>query len=571
VLEPFQYLFVQRGLLEIALLSVGAGLLGPWLVMRGLAFYAHAVGTAAFPGLVVADGLAFSPPLGAALAAATFALGVGGLGRARRVDYASLTALALVGSLAAGVILASDVFHSGTNVDTLLFGSLLLIGTRELVLAALVSALALVATVALGRVWLVRGFDDAAAPALGARSGVPDLFLLGLVAFAAVASLAALGALLVSALLVVPAATTRLWTRRIFTWQLASIALVALEGCAGLWLSVELNVPPGAAIAILTGSVFAVAAAARRVAPARLGAAVTLGTVLLVAAGCGVASGGSNGKPTVVATTTQLGDWARAVGGDAVSVHQILRPNTDPHEYEPRPADVVRTAGAAVVFESGEGLDDWMDKVVSEGGGHPKVVVLARSVVDGHDNDPHWWHDPVNAEAAVKTIRAALAAAEPSRKRLFQERAGRYLERLRRLDAGIRACVDRVPPAERKLVTDHDAFGYFAGRYGIRIVGAVIPSQSTQAQPSAGETARLIRLVRREHVRAVFPESSLSPRLADAVARATGASSDSTLYGDTLGPAGSSGSTYLRMEAANASAMVRGFTGGKVRCRIRVA
>jgi ABC-type Zn uptake system ZnuABC Zn-binding protein ZnuA len=127
-----------------------------------------------------------------------------------------------------------------------------------------------------------------------------------------------------------------------------------------------------------------------------------------------------------------------------------------------------------------------------------------------------------------------------------------------------------VPPAERKLVTDHDAFGYFADRYGIRVVGAVIPSQSTQAQPSAGETARLIRLVRREDVRAIFPESSLSPRLAETVARETGASSDYTLYGDTLGPAGSSGSTYLSMEAANASAMVRGFTGGKVRCRITV-
>jgi ABC-type Zn uptake system ZnuABC Zn-binding protein ZnuA/ABC-type Mn2+/Zn2+ transport system permease subunit len=570
VFEPFQYLFVQRGLLEIALLSIGAGLLGPWLVMRGLAFYAHAVGTAAFPGLVLADGLAFSPPFGAALAAAAFALGVGGLGRARRVDYASLTALALVGSLAAGVILASNVFHSGTNVDTLLFGSLLVIGTRDLVLAALVSVLAVVGTVALGRSWLVRGFDATAAPALGARSGVPDLFLLGLVAFAAVASLAALGALLVSALLVVPAATARVWTRRIVTWQLASIALVALEGCVGLWLSVELNVPPGAAIAILTGSVFALAAAAGRVAPARLGAAVALGSVLLVAAGCGVASGGSNGKPSVVATTTQLGDWARAVGGDAVSVHQILQPNTDPHEYEPRPDDVVRTAGADVVLESGDDLDHWMDKVVSEGGGHPKVVVLGRSVPDRRRHDPHWWHDPVNAEAAVGTIRDALVAAEPKRKRLIRARASRYLERLRRLDASIRACVERVPPAERKLVTDHDAFGYFADRYGIRVVGAVIPSQSTQAQPSAGETARLIRLVRREDVRAIFPESSLSPRLAETVARETGASSDYTLYGDTLGPAGSSGSTYLSMEAANASAMVRGFTGGKVRCRITV-
>jgi ABC-type Zn uptake system ZnuABC Zn-binding protein ZnuA/ABC-type Mn2+/Zn2+ transport system permease subunit len=570
VLEPFRYLFVQRGLLEIVLLSVCAGLLGPWLVMRGLAFYAHAVGTAAFPGLVLADGLAFSPPLGAALAAAAFALGVGGLGRARRVDYASLTALALVGSLAVGVILASDVFHSGTNVDTLLFGSLLLVGTRELVLAGLVSALALVGTVALGRVWLVRGFDAAVAPALGARSSGPDLFLLGLVAFAAVASLTALGALLVSALLVVPAATTRLWTRSIATWQLASVALVALEGCVGLWLSVELNVPPGAAIAILTGSVFALAAAARRVAPPRLGAAVALGTVLLVAAGCGVASGSSNGKPSVVATTTQLGDWARSVGGDAVSVHQILRANTDPHEYEPRPDDVVRTADASAVFESGDDLDAWMDKVVSEGGGDPKVVVLAQSVPQRRPDDPHWWHDPVNAEAAVERIRDALVAAEPKRKRLFQARASRYLERLRRLDTAIRACVDRVPPAERKLVTDHDAFGYFAERYGIRVVGAVIPSQSTQAQPSGGETARLIRLVRREHVRAIFPESSLSPRLAETVARETGASSDYTLYGDTLGPAGSSGSTYLRMEAANASAMVRGFTGGKVRCRIRV-
>jgi len=570
VLDPFQYLFVQRGLLEIALLSVGAGLLGPWLVMRGLAFYAHAVGTAAFPGLVLADGLAFSPPLGAALAAAAFALGVGGLGRARRVDYASLTALALVGSLAAGVILASDVFHSGTNVDSLLFGSLLLIGTRELVLAALVSALAVAGTVALGRFWLVRGFDAAAAPALGARSSVPDLLLLGLVAFAAVASLAALGALLVSALLVVPAATARLWTRRIVTWQLASIALVALEGCAGLWLSVELNVPPGAAIAILTGSVFALAAAARRLAPARLGAAVALGTVLLVAAGCGVANGSSDGQLSVVATTTQIGDWTRAVGGNAVSVHQILRPNTDPHEYEPRPEDVVRTADAKVVFENGDDLDHWMDKVVSEGGGGPKVVVLGRSLPDRRRDDPHWWHDPVDVQAAVKTIRDALAAAEPRRKRLFRARASGYLAQLRRLDAGIRACVDRVPPAERKLVTDHDAFGYFADRYGIRVVGAVIPSQSTQAQPSAGETARLIQLVRREHVRAIFPESSLSPRLAETVARETGASSNATLYGDALGPAGSSGSSYLRMEAANASAMVRGFTGGKVRCRIAV-
>jgi zinc/manganese transport system substrate-binding protein len=123
-----------------------------------------------------------------------------------------------------------------------------------------------------------------------------------------------------------------------------------------------------------------------------------------------------------------------------------------------------------------------------------------------------------------------------------------------------------VPAAQRKLVTDHDAFAYFAHRYGITVVGAVIPSQTTQAQPSAGDLAELSRVIRREHVTAVFPESSASPKLAEAIARQTGATAQSDLYGDTLGPAGSPGATYLGMERANADAMARGFTRGRVRC-----
>jgi ABC-type Zn uptake system ZnuABC Zn-binding protein ZnuA len=125
-----------------------------------------------------------------------------------------------------------------------------------------------------------------------------------------------------------------------------------------------------------------------------------------------------------------------------------------------------------------------------------------------------------------------------------------------------------VPAPKRKLVTDHDAFGYFARRYGLDVLGAVIPSQTTQAQPSAGETARLIDLIRRQHVNAVFPESSINPKLAQTIARETGASSSYTLYGDTLGPKGSTGETYLGMEAANAKAIVRGLTGGRLQCHL---
>jgi ABC-type Zn uptake system ZnuABC Zn-binding protein ZnuA len=185
--------------------------------------------------------------------------------------------------------------------------------------------------------------------------------------------------------------------------------------------------------------------------------------------------------------------------------------------------------------------------------------------------DPHWWHDPRNAEAAVRQIAAQLSADDPSDKATFRANAAAYLAKLKRLDAGIASCIDGVPAADRKLVTDHDAFGYFAGRYGVDIVGAVIPSQTTQAQPNAQGLSDLADLVRQEHVKAIFPESSLSPKLAEAIASQTGASADHTLYGDTLGPEGSSGDTYLSMEAANANSMVEGFTGGQRGCDIAAA
>ena len=303
----------------------------------------------------------------------------------------------------------------------------------------------------------------------------------------------------------------------------------------------------------------------------------------LLAAGCGQGASGPGddlpgGKLSVVATTTQIGDFVRRVGGEDVDVHQVLKPNTDPHEYEPRPEDVEAAAGARIVFENGDNLDRWMGEVVEQAGGDPEVVDLGVSVpvkLPGESSgpeaskyDPHWWHDPKNAEAAIEEIRDTLVAADPKDRETYQRNAKTYLARLEKLDKGIESCMDKVPQGERKLVTDHDAFSYFAKRYGVDVVGAVIPSQSTQGQPSAKELSGLVSLIKRENVKAVFPESSINPELARQIARQTGASADYTLYGDTLGPKGSDGDTYLEMEAHNATAMVEGFTGGQQTCTI---
>jgi ABC-type Zn uptake system ZnuABC Zn-binding protein ZnuA/ABC-type Mn2+/Zn2+ transport system permease subunit len=574
MLEPFQLPFVQRGIVEVLVLAVAGGLIGTWIVLRGLAFYAHAVGTAAFPGLVLADGLGFSALLGAGASAALVAVAVGVLARREGAHdrYDTLTALVLVAALALGVILASDVFHSGSSVETLLFGSLLLVDGGDVAFAAVAAVAVVLGAMVLEQRWLATGFDPSSARALGARSALPDTVLLALVALVAVAALSTLGALLATALMVVPAATTRLVCTRLRSWQLATVALVAVEGVAGLWLSVQVNAPPGPAIAVLAGGVFVLVALRRTL-------LVPTAAAALLLAGCGADTGPAGpGQVKVVATTTQIGDFARAVGGDRAKVVQLLKPNTDPHDYEPRPSDVRDTAGAKVVFESGDNLDRWMGNVVKQAGGDPTVVDLGAGApvkmpgaTEGEEAsryDPHWWHDPSNAQAAVTAIEDALTKANPDARDIYARNADAYLTKLRALDRGIAECIDRVPKDARKLVTDHDAFNYFARRYGITVVGAVIPSQTTQAQPSAGDVAKLTRLIRREHVRAVFSESSINPKLARAIASQTGAISDLTLYGDTLGPKGSSGATYLSMEQANADAMVRGFTGGAQRCTI---
>jgi ABC-type Zn uptake system ZnuABC Zn-binding protein ZnuA len=288
--------------------------------------------------------------------------------------------------------------------------------------------------------------------------------------------------------------------------------------------------------------------------------------ITLLAAGCGDDSSSASGR-TVVATTTQVADLVRQVGGNRISVDGMLRPGGDPHDYEPRPSDVAAVAKAGLVFRSGGEVDDWLGEVIDDAGGDARVVSLIDSV-DRIDDDPHWWQDPRNAERAVEAIRARLTELDAGGRTAYRRNAARLERRLRALDARTAACVARVPAAKRRIVTTHDALGYFARRYGVEVVGAVIPSLSTQAQASAGDVQKLVDQIRREHVQAVFPESSVNPDIERAIAREAGATVGGKLYADSLGPKGSAGETYLGALSADAAALVQGMSGGRVSCRL---
>jgi ABC-type Mn2+/Zn2+ transport system permease subunit len=260
--------FLRDALLELVLLAVAGGVLGAWIVLRRLAFFTHAVGSATFPGLVAADASGVSPTLAGLAVALGYAGGVERAGRAGR-EPGTATALLLVAALAAGVILASDVFESGAAVDRLLFGTLLGLDTVDLALSAAAATLAAAGSLALGRTWAAVAFDPDGAGALGVPAALADFLLLALVSVAAVAAIPAVGALLVTAIYVLPAASARLLTGSVSGLIALALALALAEGVVGLYLAYWLDVPPGPPVAVLGATTYALLAAARGAAHAR--------------------------------------------------------------------------------------------------------------------------------------------------------------------------------------------------------------------------------------------------------------------------------------------------------------
>lgn len=261
----------------------------------------------------------------------------------------------------------------------------------------------------------------------------------------------------------------------------------------------------------------------------------------------------------VAATTTQIQDFVRNVGGNRVTVTGILKPNVDPHNYEPTAEDASALAKANIVFVHGVGFDSWMDKTVK--GASVKAAIITTTsgikLLTGDESevegDPHVWFDPTNAQTMVANIAAGLAKGDPANAVTYQANAKAYTDQLMQLDGQLKGLVNQIPKEQRKLVTNHDAFRYLAQRYDLTIVGAVIPSISDTAEPSAKQVNDLIDTIKKEKVKAIFAESSANPKVAQQVAKETGIAIVDTLYGDTLGEPGSTGDTYMKMMSYDAT------------------
>ena len=257
----------------------------------------------------------------------------------------------------------------------------------------------------------------------------------------------------------------------------------------------------------------------------------------------------------VVATTTQIGALTREVAGDRVALTVLLAAGADAHDFEPNPQTVKFIHNARLVLRNGIGLDHWLDKIIDAAGGDAEVVTVTHDIqlrVENGAEDPHVWHNPQNAKIMVDNIVTALSSVDPANAEFFRANGDAYKAKLDETDIEVRALIDEIPPANRKVVTNHDAFGYFFDRYGLELVGAVIPTSNKDAQASAKELAALQDLIKEEGVKAIFAEAEIDPKIARELAADAGVQVVEGLYADSLGPPGSGADTVDGMLLSNA-------------------
>ncbi|MGC4104733.1 MAG: zinc ABC transporter substrate-binding protein [Thermomicrobiales bacterium] len=304
----------------------------------------------------------------------------------------------------------------------------------------------------------------------------------------------------------------------------------------------------------------------------------------IAGAGASLPTAAQGTKLKVVATFSVLEDWLRNIGGDAIDLSTIVPAGGDTHSFDPTPEQVAAIADANLIFEIGLGFETWLDDMVSASGTSATRVVVSEGITvrtltegeghdheheeehegDGHDHgdtDPHIWGNVQNSITACGTIATALGNGDLDMRATFQRAHDAYVGQLGKLDTWVKEQIGAVPADERRIVTSHDALGYYTDAYGIEIVGTILGLSTEEAEPSAQQIAELVDEIKSANVKAIFPENIENPQLLEAIANEAGVKVGATLYTDALGEPGSNGDTYIKMITWNTTALAAGMMG----------
>lgn len=289
--------------------------------------------------------------------------------------------------------------------------------------------------------------------------------------------------------------------------------------------------------------------------------------VILLLAGCSAlptpSQTGTPGLPRVLVVETFITDMARQVAGDRLVVESLLPPDVAAHAYQAAPRDIIRVTRCDVLILNGGGIETFINTLLQNAGNHPLIITASAGLIPRREpglsdpqGDPHFWLDPNNVITYVNNIRDGFIQVDPAGEQTYTENAAAYILQLQALDTWIKTQVDLVPAERRQLVTNHDSLGYFADRYGFKVVGAIIPSFSDESAPSARQLASLIDAVRSSQARAIFLEAGANSNLAEQLAGETQAVIVTDLFTEFLSGRDGPAPSYLEMMKYNVTRIV---------------
>ena len=293
--------------------------------------------------------------------------------------------------------------------------------------------------------------------------------------------------------------------------------------------------------------------------------------ISLLLTACQVVTPASSDQITVLAIEPFLADLAQNVAGDRFNVRSLIPLGLDPHAFEPTPQDIARLNNASILILNGAGLEDWLKDYLENIPAGQTVITASAGLIPrtpqpgepahegdepAQDSDPHFWLNPINIITYVENIRDGFTTADPDGAGTYTRNTDAYINSLQQLDAELQAQIDQIPMQRRLLVTNHETFGYFADRYNFRIIGAIIPSVSTGASPSARELTTLVDSILASGAPAVFLETGSNPSIADQIAAETGVKVVTDLYTHSLSTPDGPAATYLEMMRHNTRLIV---------------
>lgn len=560
------YHFLQNALVTSVAIGVVAGAIGCFIILRGMSLMGDAISHAVLPGVALSFILGIHFFIGAIVFGILASILITYISQNSTIKSDTAIGITFSSFLALGVILIG-IANSSTDLFHILFGNVLAVQDADKWLTVGIAVLVILVIILFFRPLLITSFDVNMAKAFGMNVQFYHYLLMILLTLVSVTAMQSVGTILVVALLVTPAATAYLYTKRLKTMIVLSSILGGVSSVIGLFIGYSFNIAAGSSIVLTAAAMFVIGfflSPKQRVKHGKKGIAIAAAILALFAGGLGYyahqnSAGEAEEKLDVVVTNSILNDITKNIAGDRINLHSIVPVGKDPHDYEPLPEDVQKSTDADLIFYNGLNLETggnaWFNKLMKnadkkDGQDYFKASVgveplyLEGKGEEGKE-DPHAWLSLANGMIYAKNIEKQLSKKDPENADYYQENLTEYLKKLSALDKEAKQKFSKIPENEKMIVTSEGCFKYFSKEYDIP--SAYIWEINTEEEGTPDQTKRLVDQLKQSDVKALFVESSVNPKPMQSVSKDSGIPIYAEIFTDSVAEPGKDGDSYYAM------------------------